>query len=245
MSDQHPAIEVQGVAKVFGFRPVLRGVDLSIQTGQSITLFGPNGAGKTTLMRLIATLARPTTGRILINGYDSLKYGNAVRAMLGVVSHRSLLYFDLTAQENLQFYARLYDLPPEQRSERITDLLEAVGLTKRAADLVQTYSRGMQQRLAIARALLHQPTIILLDEPYTGLDQDAAASLDRVLHQVRSAGRTILMTTHNIERGLAYADRVLILHRGKIAFQAEAAEIRAAGFMQTYASVTGMATSAR
>lgn len=234
-----PAIRAQGLSKVFGFRPVLRGVDLDIPVGSSVTLFGPNGAGKTTLLRLIATLARPTTGTIEINGYDTRKYAQAVRGMLGVVSHRSLLYLDLTANENLQFYARLYGILPVDQSERIASLLEAVGLTKRANDLVQTYSRGMLQRLSIARALLHQPSIMLLDEPYTGLDQSASASLDAVLQNVRTQGRTILMTTHHIERGLAYADTALILSRGKIAHHAQG-QLDATQFAQTYADITGM-----
>ncbi len=238
-----PAIQMQGVAKVFGFRSVLRGIDVAIEAGQSVTLFGPNGAGKTTLMRLISTMARPTIGQIQINGYDSVRYASAIRALLGVVSHRSLLYPDLTAKENLQFYGRLYAIRPDQRRERIDALLEAVGLTKRAGDLVATYSRGMEQRLSIARALLHEPPIMLLDEPYTGLDQAASASLDDVLATVRTAGRTILMTTHNIERGLAHADRVLILARGKIAFEALRDDIQADSFANTYAEITGMATT--
>jgi len=234
-------IDIHGVGKTYGLRPVLRGVTLSIEQGEFVTLFGPNGAGKTTLLRIIATLSKPTAGRVIVGGYDAHKNGDAVRSLLGVVSHKSLLYDDLTADENLRFYARMYQLPKGSRETRITEVLEAVSLQRRANDLVGTFSRGMQQRLSIARAILHQPPVMLLDEPYTGLDQDAAATLDNILRDVAAAGRTVLMTTHNISRGLALTDRALILSRGKIAFESPRSQLDEAGFAETYADVTGMA----
>ena len=234
-------IECTSVTKVFGLRPVLRGVDLTVAPGEFVTLYGPNGAGKTTLLRIIASLSRPTAGEVRVAGYALPHQAAQVRTVLGVVSHQPLLYGDLSAEENLRFYARLYNLPPEAREARVAEVGAAVGLAKRMRDLVRTFSRGMQQRLAIARAILHDPPVLLLDEPHTGLDQDAAATLDRVLREVATRGRTILMTTHDIARGLALADRAAILSRGRIAYEARADALDAVAFAETYAGVTGMA----
>lgn len=234
-------IEATNISKVFGLRPVLRGVDLTVQPGEFVALFGPNGAGKTTFLRILATLTRPTGGAVRISGHALPRQAAAARASLGVVSHQPLLYGDLSARENLRFYARMYSLNGPQREARIDEVLRAVGLHKREADLVRTFSRGMQQRLAIARAILHEPSVLLLDEPYTGLDQDAAAALDGVLQEVAVRGRTVLMTTHDIARGLALAGRVMILSGGRIAYEANSAGIGAVAFAETYAEVTGMA----
>lgn len=234
-------IEAQGVTKAFGLRPVLRGVDLAVEDGEFLTLFGPNGAGKTTLLRILASLSRPTTGLARIAGYVLPQQAAAARGVLGIVSHQPLLYGELSAEENLRFYARMYGLNPAMRDARIAEVIEAVGLSKRTYDLVRTFSRGMQQRLAIARATLHDPPVLLLDEPYTGLDQDAAAILDRVLREVAARGRTVLMTTHNVARGLALADRVAILSRGKIAHDAPREGISELAFAELYAETTGMA----
>lgn len=234
-------IEAFGVTKAFGLRPVLRGVDLRVEEGMFLTLFGPNGAGKTTFLRILSSLSRPTTGSVRIAGYVLPQQAAEVRSALGVVSHQPLLYGDLSAVENLRFYARMYALPREAREDRIAEVIEAVGLRKRGRDLVRTFSRGMQQRLAIARAVLHAPPVLLLDEPYTGLDQDAAAILDGVLREVAMRGRTVLMTTHNVARGLALADRVTILSKGKIAYEAARDGLSVTSFAGTYADVTGMA----
>jgi heme exporter protein A len=234
-------IEAFGVTKVFGLRPVLRGVDLRVEDGEFLTLFGPNGAGKTTFLRILASLSRPTTGAVRIAGYVLPQQAAEVRSVLGVVSHQPLLYGDLSAEENLRFYARMYALPREAREERIAGVIESVGLRKRGHDLVRTFSRGMQQRLAIARAVLHAPPVLLLDEPYTGLDQDAAAILDGVLREVAMRGRTVLMTTHNVARGLTLADRVAILSKGKIAYEAGRDGLSVTSFAEIYADVTGMA----
>jgi heme exporter protein A len=234
-------IEAHNVIKIFGVRPVLRGVDLIVAPGEFVALFGPNGAGKTTLLRLLASLSRPTGGRIRIAGWELPAQAGQARGVIGVVSHQPLLYGDLSAEENLRFFARLYGLDSTQRKARIAEVLRAVGLYKRSADLVRTFSRGMQQRLAIARAILHDPPVLLLDEPYTGLDQDAAATLDDVLREVALRGRTVLMTTHDLERGLALAGRVAILSKGVIAYQERAQALDAVTFARTYADVTGMA----
>ncbi|GAB4474224.1 MAG: ABC transporter ATP-binding protein [Anaerolineae bacterium] len=235
-------IEAIKVAKTFGLRPVLRGVDMTVAPGEFVALFGPNGAGKTTFLRIVASLSKPTAGLIRIAGYQLPTEAATVRGLLGVVSHAPLIYGDLSAAENLHFYARMYGLDRAAREDRITAVLEMVGLGRRAGDLARTFSRGMQQRLAIARAILHDPPVLLLDEPYTGLDQDAAAVLDRVLREVAVRGRTVLMTTHDITRGLALADRALILSGGKIAYDAPTAGLEPVAFARSYAEVTGMAT---
>ena len=187
-----PAIEVRRLVKSFGHQVALRGVDLAVAEGEFLTLFGPNGAGKTTLLRIVASLTRPSAGTVLLRGQDLGKAAAALRRRIGLISHNPLLYGDLTAEENLRFFARLYDLAGG--AARIDAVLEQVGLAIRRRDPVRTYSRGMVQRLAIARAILHDPDIMLLDEPYTGLDQDASAMLDAVLKQIAAQGRTVVMT---------------------------------------------------
>ncbi len=189
-------ISVKKLVKRFGLKPVLRGLDFEVQPGEFVALLGPNGAGKTTFLRILASLARPSLGEVTIAGYQLPSQAAQVRARLGVVSHLPLLYGDLTAEENLRFYARLYGV--ENYELRITEVLEMVGLDTRRRDLVRTFSRGMQQRLAIGRAVLHDPDVVLFDEPYTGLDQDASAMLDEVLKTVATKGRTVVMTSHDL-----------------------------------------------
>lgn len=218
-------IEVQSVIKAFGNRPILKGVNLNVAGGEFLTLVGPNGAGKTTLMNIISTLSRPTAGRVRVAGFDLAHDALAARRQIGMVSHKTLLYDDLSAGQNLRFFARLYDVPDSQA--RIEGLLRQVGLWGRRNDPVRTFSRGMQQRLAIARALLHDPPVVLLDEPDTGLDQHSAASLGDWLGQAGVARRTVLMTTHNLERALTWGHRVAILANGRIAFQADRSELNA------------------
>jgi heme exporter protein A len=207
-------IEVKKLVKRFGLKTVLRGLDFEVQPGEFVALLGPNGAGKTTFLRILASLSRPSMGQVNIAGYDLPKQAAAVRARLGVVSHMPLLYNDLTAEENLLFYARMYGI--QNSRERITEVLQMVGLEKRRLDLVRTFSRGMQQRLAIGRAVLHDPDVMLFDEPYTGLDQDASSMLDSVLQTVAKQGRTVVMTSHDLARTEDLATRFDILSRGVI-----------------------------
>ncbi len=225
-------IKIQKLVKAFGHRLVLRGVDLTIQEGDFVTLMGANGAGKTTLMHIIATLSKPSGGRLAIAGYDLAESASQLRRFIGLVSHKTLLYDDLTADQNLRFYARMYDVP--DAPARIELVLNQVGLWGRQHDPVRTYSRGMQQRLAIARSILHNPPILLLDEPDTGLDQHAADMLSDLLRAVDVSQRTILMTTHNLERGLELGDRVLILARGKIAYDARREGVSLAEVREQY-----------
>ena len=208
-------IEVKKLVKRFGLKTVLRGLDFSVQPGEFVVLLGPNGAGKTTFLRILASLSRPSLGSVEIAGYNLPKQAAAVRARLGVVSHLPLLYPDLTAEENLSFYARMYGI--QNADARITEVLEMVGLEGRRKDLVRTFSRGMQQRLAIGRAVLHDPDVMLFDEPYTGLDQDASSMLDGVLQTVAGQGRTVVMTSHDLARAEELATRFDVLSRGVIA----------------------------
>ena len=209
-------IEVHNLTRSFGPRLALAGVDLAVAAGESVTLVGPNGAGKTTLLRVLATLTRPTGGFVRIAGLDPARAGSQVRRKIGFLSHRTLLYEDLTAEQNLRFYARMYDL--EGGDARIAGLLERVGLAARRHDLVRTFSRGMQQRLAVARAVLHRPRVLLLDEPYTGLDPEAALALTGLLAELAGEGCAILLTTHDLDRALAVGQRVAVLARGRVVY---------------------------
>jgi len=229
-------IEVKGLVKSFGPTIALRGVNLSVPEGQFVTLVGPNGAGKTTMLRILATLSRPTMGAVKIGGHELPQGAAEVRRHIGLVSHQTLLYGDLSAEENLRFYGRMYTVP--DLNARITLVLEQVGLAHRRRDPVRTFSRGMQQRLAIARAVLHHPSLMLLDEPYTGLDQDAATRLEAVMSTVGTEGRTVVMTTHDLDRGLAVADRVAILAKGRVTFEAERAQLDSAAFKEAYRHYT-------
>jgi heme exporter protein A len=207
-------ITVKKLVKRFGIKTILRGVDFEVQPGEFVALLGPNGAGKTTFLRILASLTRPSLGEVRVAGYLLPNEAAQVRARLGVVSHLPLLYGDLSADENLRFYARMYNIT--NQDIRITEVLEMVGLESRRRDLVRTFSRGMQQRLAIGRAVLHDPEVILFDEPYTGLDQDASSMLDEVLKTVAAQGRTVVMTSHDLARAEELATRFDILSRGVI-----------------------------
>ncbi|MDH3975201.1 MAG: heme ABC exporter ATP-binding protein CcmA [Deltaproteobacteria bacterium] len=210
-------IEVSGLRKSYGSVDALRGVDLKVNKGEFLTLFGPNGAGKTTLLKILSTIIRPTSGKVLIDGLEINEAHQDIRRKIGVISHKTFLYGDLTALENLLFYARIYDLPnPEERS---SELIKEVGLGGREHHLVRTFSRGMEQRLSIARAIIHEPNIIYLDEPYSGLDQHAALMLRNLLKKLHTETRTIIMTTHNILHGLEISDRIVIQLAGRIVYE--------------------------
>lgn len=209
-----PVIVVHRLIKRFGPKAVLRNLEFSVDQGEFVALLGPNGAGKTTFLRILASLSRPTVGEVMVSGYHLPGQASAVRRQLGVVSHLPLLYGDLSAEENLQFYGRMYGL--EGLGARISEVLELVGLAPRRRDLVRTFSRGMQQRLAIGRAVLHDPEVMLFDEPHTGLDQDASEMLDTVLRQVAARGRTVVMTSHDLTRVSDLASRFDVLSKGVI-----------------------------
>jgi len=233
--DAEAMISARGLVKAFGLRPVLRGIDLEIAHGESLALLGANGSGKTTFLRIIAALSRPTAGTVTIGGWVLPREAAAIRAHLGVVGHVPMLYNDLTAEENLRFFARLYRL----QSVDFGAALEKVGLRRRAADRVSTFSRGMQQRLSIARALIHNPDVLLLDEPYTGLDVEGSARLDALIGEWRAAGRTLLLTTHDLDRSLSLSDRIAILHKGVVAGISASDSLTAADLTAWFTSITG------
>jgi heme exporter protein A len=228
-------IEIRGLVKAFGLQAALRGINLDLAEGEFATVVGPNGAGKTTLLRVLATLTKPTAGVVRIGGYDVNRAGAQVRRLIGLVSHHTLLYPHLSADDNLRFYGQMYGVADLEA--RIDEVLGLVSLSARRTDLVRTFSRGMQQRLTIARAILHEPRVMFFDEPYTGLDQQAATVLGEILTGV--AAGTVLLTTHDLERGLVGCDRVVILNRGKVAHQVGRADIDPASFAELYQSVTG------
>lgn len=225
-------IEVKKLVKRFGLKTILRGLNFSVEPGEFVALLGPNGAGKTTFLRILATLSRPSLGDVMIAGHRLPADAAQVRARLGVVSHMPLLYPDLTAEENLRFYARMYGIG--NMEARITQVLEMVGLENRRKDLVRTFSRGMQQRLAIGRAVIHDPEVMLFDEPYTGLDQDASEMLDEVLRSVAAEGRTVVMTSHDLARAEDLATRFDILSRGVIAASATHNELKNTNLLAFY-----------
>lgn len=208
------AIELVDVVRRFGHLTALRGVSLSIPQGQTFALFGPNGAGKSTLLRIIATLGRPTSGTVRIRNIDVRESPEQVRTHIGLISHQTLLYDDLTAHENLTFYAKMYGLKNIQHC--VDKALDTVGLLDRYRDRVRGFSRGMKQRLAIARATLHQPEILLLDEPFTGLDTAAQNLLANMVQNLSAEGRTILLVTHDLGQGLRLSTRFGILKQGTL-----------------------------
>jgi heme exporter protein A len=229
-------VEARALEKWFGPHPAVRKLDFTLRSGEFLTLFGPNGAGKTTLLKMLAGSLKPTRGELRFaaaEGDDE----HAWRRRIGVLSHQTYLYSQLSAEENLRFYARLYALPDVRA--RIEELLTQVGLLDRAGELVRTFSRGMQQRLALARTLLHDPQMVLLDEPYTGLDPHAARMLRGVLAYLRDGRRTILLVTHNLSQGLELADRVVIQVAGRWVYDRPRASIDAALFEQEYSDRVG------
>ena len=225
-------ISVHNLIKRFGQKTILRRLDFNVEQGEFVALLGPNGAGKTTFLRILASLSRPTLGEVRIAGHVLPAQATAVRSRLGVVSHLPLLYGDLTAEENLRFFGLLYSIPDLR--ERISEVLGLIGLLPRRSDLVRTFSRGMQQRLAIGRAVLHDPEVLLLDEPHTGLDQDACDMLDSVLQQVAARGRTVVMTSHDLARAASLARRFDVLARGRIQASVQRTDLPQDGLLAFY-----------
>jgi heme ABC exporter ATP-binding subunit CcmA len=234
-------IEVRTLTKQFGYKKVLNQVNLSLKKGEFLALFGPNGAGKTTLIRILSSLVRPTWGEVLVGGYDAKSEGEDLRRIIGVISHNTFLYDNLTAFENLKFYGRMYDV--RDLKERIEEVLELVGLRERIHDRVQTFSRGMQQRLSVARMMLHEPAILLLDEPYAGLDQNGIETLKGILEGFGEGGKTTIMTSHDLERGLEMCSRVAIIHSGVIVYNEKLSRSVRGDFRDIYSNYTATGAS--
>jgi heme exporter protein A len=226
-------IQVSGLAKRFGGKLVLRGLDFAVASGEFVALLGPNGAGKSTLLRIVASLSKPSLGLVAIAGLPLPAQAVEVRARLGFVGHQPLLYADLSAEQNLSLYARLYAIPDPDR--RIDELLDLLGLSRYRREPVRVFSRGMQQRLAIGRAILHQPALLLLDEPHTGLDQEAVGVLNDLLRDLSAAGCTILMASHDLAIVTQLAGRFDVLAGGRIAASAAADQISGGRLMRLYA----------
>jgi len=207
------AVEVQGLVRAFGARKALDRVDLTLPAGAFLSIFGPNGAGKTTLVKVLTTLTSPSKGTAKICGLDVVKDAVDLRSRIGLISHNPLLYPDLTAEENLEFFADMYGVTEPQ--QRIRELLASVELDHRRLDPVRTFSRGMLQRLSIARALLHRPDVVFLDEPYSGLDPHAMDILDSLIAQIREQ-HTFVMVSHDLAKGLELCSHALILAKGKV-----------------------------
>jgi heme exporter protein A len=227
-----PALEARGIVREYGPVTAVAGIDLSLEPGDFLTVFGPNGAGKSSLLGLLAGALRPTRGDVFLNG-TRLDFGAVDwRRQIGVLSHKGFLYAQLTVEENLQFYGRLHGLG--DLDERIPERLDHVRLVDRSRSLVGQLSHGMRQRLALARALLHDPDIVLLDEPYTGLDPSAASVLRGVLTELKDGRRTVVMVTHNLGEGLALANRVAIQVRGRFAWQGSPDQVDVSEFEGLY-----------
>ena len=210
------ALESEDIRKTFGHFTALAGVTLNLKRGEFLALFGRNGAGKTTFLKIASTLVRPTHGKLQVEGIDIRQEPELARRRIGFLSHNTYLYRDLNAVENLRFFGRLYGTP--NLEDRIQQLLDRVGLRRRISDPIRSFSRGLHQRLGVARVMLHDPSIILLDEPYTGLDANAVEILNAMLDEAAGKGKTIVLTTHDCEQGLRAATRAAIIDRGKIVF---------------------------
>jgi heme exporter protein A len=221
---------IDGVIRRFGEREALAGVSATLQASETLAVLGPNGAGKTTLLRVLATLLRPHAGRVHVLGSELPRDAHAVRPQVGFVAHEPLLYRELTGRENLCFYAQLYGI--DGPSSRVEDLLEVTGLTSRADEPVRSLSRGMVQRLAICRAVLHRPALLLLDEPRAGLDPEAAGLVEPLIGQ--ACGSTRVLVTHDLERSLLEADRVLGLVDGRVVLAGNVAEFSASHLRALY-----------
>jgi heme ABC exporter ATP-binding subunit CcmA len=230
-----PVLSARGLVREYGAVVAVDGIDVELAPGDFLTVFGPNGAGKTSLLSLLGGRLKPTRGEVVIGG-QRLDFGETSwRSRIGMLSHQGFLYAHLTVEENLRFFGKLFGLPDLQR--RIPERLEQVGLADRAGFLSRQLSHGMRQRLALARALLHDPDVVLLDEPYTGLDPYAATVLRNVLSSLQNGRRTVVMVTHNLTQGLELANRVAIQVRGRFAWEGPRAGIDADGFERFYHGV--------
>jgi heme exporter protein A len=230
-------LKIENLTKRFGRLLALRSVSLELHASQCLTLFGRNGAGKSTLLNATAALIRSYEGRISIMDRDLRQSDEETRRAIGLVSHDTYLYYDLTTEDNLRFYARLYGLSDVEG--RVGRMLEHFGLEAKAKSAARDLSRGMKQRLSLARVFLHEPRLLLLDEPFTGLDEPACETLARMIAEFIAGGGSVLVTTHDLDRGLEVATRVMVLERGVVAYEAAAAGLDRGTFRETYRGLLG------
>jgi heme exporter protein A len=230
-------IEAKNLSKKFGHKMALRNVDIFLKKGDSLALFGPNGAGKTTLIQILCSLLQPTSGNVWVAGYEARNDREALHKIIGLISHQTFLYPHLTAYENLKFYGMMYEV--DRLNERITEVLDLVGLADHKNDVVQTFSRGMQQRLSVARAIIHDPMILFLDEPFTGLDQQGSEDFKKLILQFRGQEKTVIMASHHLHLGLELCGRVAILKAGKVVYLQDVAHIPKNDFKQIYSQQVG------
>ena len=214
------AVRIRGIVKSFGRTRVLRGIDLDVPWGQTLSLVGANGSGKTTLLKILATLSKPDSGQIVVAGLSSDRSGAALRKQVGVVTHDPLLYDDLTGRENLRFYCRMFGVA--DADERVESVTEMVAMGSRLHQRIGSMSHGMKKRFSIARALLHDPPILLMDEPESGLDYEAVNLLDKIISESSDPRRAIIMTTHDIERAVRLGDSMAVLSDGRVSYSGDA-----------------------
>jgi heme exporter protein A len=230
------AVQATGLEKNFGEHRALAGVDLEVAGNECLVIFGPNGAGKTTLLKVLSTLMKPSAGTVLLDGVDARDKPAQVRQRLSLVSHETFLYDNLSLYENLKFYGRMYGVA--ELEQRIGEVVSWVKLDSRLHDRVGTLSRGLQQRASFARAVLHDPSILFLDEPDIGLDPQASSLVDDIIGGNGHNKRTVVMTTHNLERGLELGSTVVILNRGKVVYRAAGSELTGENIRHIYDEYT-------
>jgi len=230
-------IEARGLNKKFGYKTALRDINICLREGDSLALFGPNGAGKSTLIQVLCSLLQPTSGSVRIAGYEARHDREALHQVIGLIAHQTFLYPHLSASENLKFYGAMYSVA--RLDARIKEVLDLVGLSDCADDTVQNFSRGMQQRLSIGRAIIHDPQIMFLDEPFTGLDQQGREDFIRLILQFRDQGKTVIMASHDLPLGIELCARAAILRAGELVYLQDVADISKNDFRQIYARQIG------
>ena len=215
-ANAHYAVRLRGIVKSFGRTRALRGVDLDVPWGQTLSLVGANGSGKTTLLKILATLSKPDSGQAIIAGFGLERSGSSIRRRIGVVTHEPLLYDDLTARENLRFYCRMFGVADvDSQVKRVSDM---VGMSPRLDQRIGAMSHGMKKRFSIARAILHDPPILLMDEPESGLDREAVGFLDNIIAERSGPNRAVIMTTHDFDRAVRLGDTLAALSDGNISY---------------------------
>ncbi len=237
MSADAPLLLARDLTKTFGRFTALRSLSLAVPEGEFLTIVGRNGAGKTTFLKIVSSIVTSYTGEVLLEGRDLKSADEGTRRKIGFVSHDSLLYKDLTVRDNLSFYARMYGVP--DRDRKVAGMIQRVGLEAKSDVLVSALSRGMKQRLSLARAFIHEPSVLLLDEPFTGLDERASEILEEVLAGFKRSRGTIVMVTHDIDRGWTHADRVVVFDKGTVAKEISPREMTLDDFKNEYRRILG------